>query len=95
MSPYFHPIRRDSPTQAAPPHDFEQPAVVEQPQCSKHTSPVASDTPSQVGDSRAGQPVGLGVTPQAHPRQSSGPGQRAHDAVDEAVEHSEPARLPS
>ena len=61
MSPYFHPIRRDSTPQAAPPHDFEQPPLDEQPQCSKHGSPVAPDTTSQVGDGRSGQPVGLRV----------------------------------
>ena len=83
-----------APAQPAAPHDFEQPPVGEQPQCSKHGSPVAPDTASQVGDGRAGQPVGLRVTPQAHPRQSSRPGQCAHDAVDEAVEHGEPPVVP-
>ena len=94
MSPYFHAIHRKPPSQAAPPHDLEQSPLDEQPQCSKHGSPVAADTPGQVGDGRAGQPVGLRVTPQAHPHQSSGTGQRAHDAVDEAVEHGKPARVP-
>lgn len=31
MSPYFHPIHRKPPPQAAPLHNFEQPPLFEQP----------------------------------------------------------------
>jgi len=95
VSPYLHPICRHATPQATTPHHVEQLLVFELSQCPQHRSTVNTDTPSQVRDSRSGEPIGLCVAPQCQPHKSSGTRQRGHSAVDKAVEHRKPTSVPT